>query len=237
MNQLQLFLPCAAGVEGYLADEVHRLTGLAGDDLLTGRGGVVLRASWRDAMQLNLHSRLAQRVLVIAAAMPACDGGVERARASAIDRIADVMRMLDDRASVLARIALADVPDPIAMPFAPWSQAGHLAAVERARAYIHAGDVFQVVLSQAFEQPRAGLDPLDVYRVLRATNPAPYMYAMQLPSATLVGASPISSPTATRSNGTTRSSFSASWAVSTCASDTRSSESSPTVLARARLAR
>ena len=64
MNQLQLFLPCAAGVEGFLADEVHRLTGLSGDDLLTGRGGVSLRASWRDAMRLNLHSRLAQRVLV-----------------------------------------------------------------------------------------------------------------------------------------------------------------------------
>jgi putative N6-adenine-specific DNA methylase len=64
VNQLQLFLPCAAGVEGFLADEVHRLTGLAGDDLLTGRGGVMLRASWRDAMQLNLYSRLAQRVLV-----------------------------------------------------------------------------------------------------------------------------------------------------------------------------
>ena len=64
MNQLQLFLPCAAGVEGFLADEVHRLTGLAGDDLLTGRGGIALRASWRDAMRLNLHSRLAQRVLV-----------------------------------------------------------------------------------------------------------------------------------------------------------------------------
>jgi putative N6-adenine-specific DNA methylase len=64
VNQLQLFLPCAAGVEGFLADEVHRLTGLAGDDLLTGRGGVTLRASWRDALLLNLHSRLAQRVLV-----------------------------------------------------------------------------------------------------------------------------------------------------------------------------
>ncbi len=64
MNQLHLFLPCAAGVEGFLADEVHRLTGLAGDDLLTGRGGIALRASWRDAMRLNLHSRLAQRVLV-----------------------------------------------------------------------------------------------------------------------------------------------------------------------------
>ncbi len=64
MTGLQLFLPCAAGVEGFLADEVHRLTGLAGDDLLVGRAGVQLRASWRDAMLLNLHGRLAQRVLV-----------------------------------------------------------------------------------------------------------------------------------------------------------------------------
>lgn len=64
MNQLQLFLPCAAGVEGFLADEVHQITGLTGNDLLTGRGGVLLRASWRDAMRLNLHCRLAQRVLV-----------------------------------------------------------------------------------------------------------------------------------------------------------------------------
>jgi putative N6-adenine-specific DNA methylase len=64
MNQLQLFLPCAAGVEDLLAHEVHGLTGLMGQDLLTRRGGVLVRASWRDAMRLNLHSRLAQRVLV-----------------------------------------------------------------------------------------------------------------------------------------------------------------------------
>ena len=64
MNQLQIFLPCAAGVEDLLAHEVHGLTGLQGQDLLTRRGGVMVRASWRDAMLLNLHSRLAQRVLV-----------------------------------------------------------------------------------------------------------------------------------------------------------------------------
>ena len=64
MNSLQLFLPCAAGVEDFLAAEVHTLTGLQGEDLLTRRGGVMVRASWRDAMLLNLHTRLAQRVLV-----------------------------------------------------------------------------------------------------------------------------------------------------------------------------
>jgi len=45
MNQLRLFLPCAAGVEDFLAQEVHHLTGLAGDDLMSSRGGVFVRAS------------------------------------------------------------------------------------------------------------------------------------------------------------------------------------------------
>jgi len=62
--QLQLFLPCAAGVEELLAAEVHAITGLMGEDLLSRRGGVLARGSWRDAMLLNLHCRLAQRVLV-----------------------------------------------------------------------------------------------------------------------------------------------------------------------------
>jgi len=57
-------MPCAAGVEGLLADEIHQLTGLTGNDLLTGRGGVMANASWRDALRVNLHSRLTQRVLI-----------------------------------------------------------------------------------------------------------------------------------------------------------------------------
>ena len=47
-----------------MADEVHHITGLVGHDLLVGRGGVMAMASWRQAMELNLRSRLAQRVLV-----------------------------------------------------------------------------------------------------------------------------------------------------------------------------
>jgi len=64
MNQLQLFLPCAAGVEDYLAQEVHDITGLQGEDLRVLRAGVRVRTSWRDVMRLNLYSRLSQRVLV-----------------------------------------------------------------------------------------------------------------------------------------------------------------------------
>ncbi|MCW5655399.1 THUMP domain-containing protein [Hydrogenophaga sp.] len=62
MNQLHLFLPCAAGVEDSLAAEVRRITGEA--PAFKARGGVGVTASWRDALRLNLHSRLAQRVLV-----------------------------------------------------------------------------------------------------------------------------------------------------------------------------
>ncbi len=57
-----LFLPCAAGVEAFLADECRRLLG-ARTRLLQGRGGVTVEADERGAMALNLHSRLAQRVL------------------------------------------------------------------------------------------------------------------------------------------------------------------------------
>ena len=58
---VDLFLPCAAGVEAFLADEVQAIAGGRGGD--AGRGGVALRADAALAMRLNLESRLAQRVL------------------------------------------------------------------------------------------------------------------------------------------------------------------------------
>ena len=83
MNALTLFLPCAAGVEGYLAAEVERITGVPQAQMNASRGGVELPGSWRDAMKLNLHSRLAQRVLVRLAQRPYRDEqGVYDAAAS-----------------------------------------------------------------------------------------------------------------------------------------------------------
>ena len=70
MNALQLFVPCAAGVESFLAYEVAQITGLPASDIQTLRGGVQLHASWRAALQLNLHSRLGMRVLIQLAQQP-----------------------------------------------------------------------------------------------------------------------------------------------------------------------
>ena len=64
MQTLHLFLPCAAGVESYLAQEVQSICGITTDDLRVLRAGVMVRGNWRNVLLLNLHSRLAQRVLV-----------------------------------------------------------------------------------------------------------------------------------------------------------------------------
>ena len=64
MNQLQIFLPCAAGVEEYLQSEVLAITQVPPQAVHKQRGGVQVHGSWRAVLLLNLHCRLAQRVLV-----------------------------------------------------------------------------------------------------------------------------------------------------------------------------
>jgi anthranilate synthase component I len=61
--------------------------------------------------------------------------------------------------------------------------------VEKAKEYIKTGDIFQVVLSQRFEQETEA-DPFDVYRLLRSMNPSPYMYYYKSKDTYIVGASP-----------------------------------------------
>lgn len=61
--------------------------------------------------------------------------------------------------------------------------------VQQAKSYIQAGDAFQIVLSRTFSKPLTAA-PLSVYRVLRHSNPTPYMYYLTTPDFTLFGASP-----------------------------------------------
>jgi anthranilate synthase component 1 len=66
---------------------------------------------------------------------------------------------------------------------------GYMAMVEKAKEYIAAGDVIQVVPSQRFESPLTA-HPFNIYRSLRTINPSPYMFYLRLGDHTLVGASP-----------------------------------------------
>lgn len=70
-----------------------------------------------------------------------------------------------------------------------FDEAGYCKMVERAKEYIREGDIFQVVLSNRFEAEYEG-SLLDVYRVLRTTNPSPYMFYFSSDDIEIAGASP-----------------------------------------------
>ncbi len=70
-----------------------------------------------------------------------------------------------------------------------FTREGFIAAVEKSQEYIRAGDIFQVVLSQRLSVP-FNARPVDVYRALRALNPSPYMYFLDVGGTQVVGSSP-----------------------------------------------
>lgn len=86
-----------------------------------------------------------------------------------------------------------DVLDPKLLDEADFvsgfTREGFIAAVEKSKEYIRAGDIFQVVLSQRMSVPFRAR-PVDVYRALRSLNPSPYMYFLDLGPTQIVGSSP-----------------------------------------------
>lgn len=114
------------------------------------------------------------------------------------DQWQDAQRRLDELqqalsapvASPLAVIKSDAQPDPVRLT----TEEEYFAKVDIAKRHIVDGDVFQVVLSQRFDQ-ECTADPLDVYRVLRHLNPSPYLYLLTLEDAdgepfAVVGSSP-----------------------------------------------
>jgi anthranilate synthase component 1 len=86
-----------------------------------------------------------------------------------------------------------DVLDPKALEetdfVSTFTREEYEALVEKAKQYIRAGDIFQVVPSQRLSVPFRAR-PVDVYRALRALNPSPYMYFLDLGATQIVGSSP-----------------------------------------------
>jgi anthranilate synthase component 1 len=71
-----------------------------------------------------------------------------------------------------------------------FTRQGFCTAVLKAKEYIRAGDVIQVVLSQRLEIDQNGRHPFNIYRALRAVNPSPYMFYLHFPEYDVTGASP-----------------------------------------------
>ena len=108
---------------------------------------------------------------------------------------ARAQRRLDELTFRLRRAGTGypDVLDPRALAetdfVSSFTREEYEAMVEKAKAYIRAGDIFQVVPSQRLSVPFRAR-PVDVYRALRALNPSPYMYFLDLGATQIVGSSP-----------------------------------------------
>jgi anthranilate synthase component 1 len=188
--------PLTGGLVGYLGyDFVRRLERVpsrAEDDLGLPELGMMLAT---DLVVLDHFEGSA--ILVANAVLPATTAG---AAATAAEWVALVsaayhraVGRLDAMTGALSRpnppmISTVGVPSPGEV--VSRSPAGaYPTAVEEAKEAIRAGECFQIVLSQRFERD-TWADPLDVYRVLRATNPSPYMYLLRFDGFDIVGSSP-----------------------------------------------
>ena len=139
------------------------------------------------ADQLLIFDRVAQTITVLVNAI--LDDGTPPAQAyeEAVSEIERIVSLLEQPRAYAPATLPAEVPG---IPFeSNLSQEQFLAQVRRAKEYIVAGDIIQVVGSQRFSTP-VKATPLDVYRAARSINPSPYMFLLELDGFALVGASP-----------------------------------------------
>ncbi|ALM42280.1 MULTISPECIES: anthranilate synthase component I [Streptomyces] len=178
--------PFTGGMVGYLGYDIVRRLEKVGDG---GRDDLrVPELTMLLTSDLAVLDHWDGSVLLIANAINHndLDTGVDEAYADAVAR-------LDAMEADLARPVPAP---PLALPESElpaftgeWGGEAYRAAVEDIKERIRAGEAFQVVPSQRFETPCTA-SALDVYRVLRATNPSPYMYLFRLDGFDIVGSSP-----------------------------------------------
>jgi anthranilate synthase component 1 len=125
-------------------------------------------------------------VTIVAPAWAKCGLSARAAYAQAAERVMDALRDLDRAPS-----APRDFGDEAAVgePQSNFTPEGYKQAVEKAKDYIRAGDIFQVVPSQRWAQ-RFELPPFALYRSLRRTNPSPFMFFFNFGGFQVIGASP-----------------------------------------------
>ncbi len=131
-----------------------------------------------------VFDRLSDALFCIAPLWPSA-AQPEAALDAAQERIDEALRRLAGAVPVQAADAALPVPE-----LQPVLAAGdYRAMVLRAKDYIEAGDIFQVVLAQRFTCPFT-LPPLALYRALRRVNPSPFLYFLDFPGFALTGSSP-----------------------------------------------
>ncbi len=180
----------AAGLFGYLGYDMIRLVEHLPDvnpDPIGVPDAVMLRPS-----VVAVLDGVKGDVIVVAPAWHSSGLSARAAYAQAAERVMDAVRDLDRAVRETPR-ALSGGAVTLSAPVSNFSKPDYLAAVDRAKEYIRAGDIFQVVPSQRWSQPFT-LPPFALYRSLRRTNPSPFMFYFDFTSSAgpfqIIGASP-----------------------------------------------
>jgi len=177
--------PAAAGLFGYLGYDMIRLVenlGAPNPDPIGLPDALLTRPSL-----VAVLDAAKSEVTLVAPAWVEAGVPARAAYAQAAERVMDAVRDLDRALPGAGREIGA--PAPLGEAVSNVAKDDYLAAVDRAKDYIRAGDVFQVVPSQRWTQdfPRP---PFALYRALRRTNPSPFMFHFDMGGFHVVGASP-----------------------------------------------
>jgi len=179
-------LPAAsAGLFGYLGYDMIRLVEHLPDanpDPLGLPDALMLRPS-----VVAVLDGVKGDVIVVAPAWAGSGLSARAAYAQAAERVMDAVRDLDRALPRQAR-DLGKAAEE-AEPVSNFTPEGYRAAIEKAKEYIRAGDIFQVVPSQRWTQPFRQ-PPFALYRSLRRTNPSPFMFHFDFGGFQVIGASP-----------------------------------------------
>ncbi|MBB4659804.1 anthranilate synthase component I [Parvularcula dongshanensis] len=174
--------PMAAGVFGYFGYDfvrlVERLPNRPHDELGLPDGYFV-----RPTL-LAIFDNVRHEVVLITPVRPRPGLGAKQAYDEASDLLSNALGVL--AGPVPER---AGPPDEVPRFASNLTAAEYADMVARAKEYIRAGDIFQVVLSQRFSAALPG-DPFAAYRALRRLNPSPFLFHLDFRPATLFGASP-----------------------------------------------
>ena len=175
----------AAGLFGYLGYDMIRLVEHLPNinpDPIGVPDAILLRPS-----VIAVLDGVKGEVIVVAPAWASTGLSAKAAYAQAAERVMDAVRDLERGLPDAGRDFGEEVS--IAEPVSNFPKEEYKAAVEKAREYIAAGDIFQVVPSQRwtreFKQP-----PFSLYRALRRTNPSPFMFHFDFGEFQVIGASP-----------------------------------------------
>jgi anthranilate synthase component 1 len=128
---------------------------------------------------------LQQRILIITNVFLEDGADLQQSYYAALGKIAEIKELLS-RPLTVHTYKVEHGTIPIESNF---KREDFCQAVEQAKEYIRAGDIFQVVLSQRFTRP-VTVPPFDIYRALRMLNPSPYLFFVRHDDRTIVGSSP-----------------------------------------------